>query len=154
MSSEIIDSILENSKYGYVREYQFDKNYGKRLFRADFAIPSHGILIEYEGLSFAKNSTSRHQTNLGISKDTEKYNIAVKLGFSVLRYTVLTLKNNPYIVLDDIDILVKNIENRDPIGFCYKCNEPLWVNKKLLISTNNGYHCLVCQWIIDDLKKK
>lgn len=55
-----------------------------RRFRFDIAIPSRMIAIEYEGI-FSKKS--RHTTHAGYSKDTEKYNLAVSLGWKVYRYT-------------------------------------------------------------------
>lgn len=55
-----------------------------RKWRADFAVPSLRILIEYEGLFSEK---SRHTTIGGFIADCEKYNSAAKLGWKVLRYT-------------------------------------------------------------------
>jgi hypothetical protein len=71
----------------YVEELQFDPN---RKFRFDWAIPYLMIAIEYEGI-FSKKS--RHTTISGFSKDTEKYNSAAILGWTVLRYTAMTYKN-------------------------------------------------------------
>jgi len=55
-----------------------------RRFRFDWAIPSLRIAIEYEGIFSDK---SRHTTVNGFSKDCEKYNLALSLGWRVLRYT-------------------------------------------------------------------
>lgn len=154
MSSEIIRKILDDSEYGYVPEYQFDKHYGKRLFRADFCIPKYAILIEYEGLSFNPNQKSRHQTSLGASKDTLKYNIATCLGFTVLRYTILTLKENPFIVIENIESCIERIEsNPSFVSICNICKKIHYISKNICLQNNEGYHCLTCQWIIDDRKK-
>ena len=55
-----------------------------RRFRADFYIPSLNCLIEYEGVFCGK---SRHTNVIGYTKDCEKYNIASKMGYRLLRYT-------------------------------------------------------------------
>jgi very-short-patch-repair endonuclease len=65
-------------------EYQFDE---KRQFRFDFAIVSLKIAVEFEGGVHTQNSghnNARHYT-----KDTEKYNLAARLGWTVLRFTAL-----------------------------------------------------------------
>ncbi len=63
------------------REYKFDK---KRRWRFDFAFPNKKIGIECEGAVF---SGGRHTRGTGFTKDCEKYNMAVELGWKVLRYT-------------------------------------------------------------------
>ncbi|MFA6058935.1 MAG: hypothetical protein WC756_12105 [Taibaiella sp.] len=73
-------------KYKVVDEYKFHK---KRKWRFDFAIPELKIAIEYEGLQSEK---SGHTTLTGFTSDTEKYNEAQKMGWRVLRYTVLNYK--------------------------------------------------------------
>lgn len=77
-------------------EYRFDK---KRKFRADIAMPEHKILIEYEGINSEK---SGHTTMIGYTKDTDKYNLAASLGFTVLRYTVMNYQN----VISDVELLL------------------------------------------------
>jgi hypothetical protein len=69
-----------------------------RRFRFDIAIPSRMIAIEYEGIFCEK---SRHTTVTGYSKDAEKYNLAVSLGWKVYRYTSLNYST----VLDLIKVL-------------------------------------------------
>lgn len=61
-----------------------------RKWRFDFAIPGLMVGIEFEGIMSEK---SRHTTVTGFSGDCTKYNEAAKLGWKVLRYTVLTYKN-------------------------------------------------------------
>lgn len=68
-----------------VPEYVFDET-GKRKFRFDFAFVKEKIAVEFEGIIWFGNRTSRHQTAKGYEKDCEKYNLAVKQGWRVLRY--------------------------------------------------------------------
>jgi very-short-patch-repair endonuclease len=55
-----------------------------RKFRFDFAIIDKKIAIEIEGGIF---SGGRHTRGAGFAKDMKKYNIAVELGWVVLRYS-------------------------------------------------------------------
>lgn len=64
---------------GWVREYEFLPG---RKFRADFAWPELGVLVEVEGGSFR----SRHREAAGFARDLEKYNGAALLGYLVLRF--------------------------------------------------------------------
>lgn len=84
------------------KKIQFEKEYkfSSRKFRFDFALPGYKIGIEYDGLNSEK---SGHTTLKGFTKDTEKINIAISLGWKVLRYTVLNYKN----VLSDVSVLCK-----------------------------------------------
>lgn len=63
-------------------EYRF---HPERKWRFDFAIPDKKIAIEYEGVY--GGGKSRHTTVSGYTADSEKYNEAAKLGWTVLRYT-------------------------------------------------------------------
>jgi hypothetical protein len=89
---------LKSKSVDYVLESTF---HPKRKWRADIAIPSLNVLIEWEGIMSAK---SRHTTVKGFSADCEKYNAAGLLGFTVLRYTIIN-KNQFYA---DIDLLINN----------------------------------------------
>jgi very-short-patch-repair endonuclease len=82
--------------------FQFEKEYkfSKRRFRFDFALPEFKIAVEYDGLNSEK---SGHTTLVGFTKDTEKINLAISLGWSVLRFTVLNYKQ----VLQEVE---KNIK--------------------------------------------
>lgn len=64
----------------YEREYKFAPG---RRYRADFAFPAQKLLVECEGGIW---SGGRHTTGTGFRADTLKYNLAVSLGFRVLRY--------------------------------------------------------------------
>ncbi len=82
-----MEMVLKLLGVAYVTEHQFADD---RKYRFDFAIPSLKIGIEYEGINSAK---SRHTSITGYSKDTEKYNLAARLGWIVQRYTALTYTN-------------------------------------------------------------
>ena len=71
-------------------EFKFCKD---RKFRADFMLEKDGklVLVEYEGI-FGSNK-SRHTGVKGFTTDTEKYNLASKLGFQLLRYTAKNYKD-------------------------------------------------------------
>ena len=84
----ILDMLkLTNQIEDFVTELQFSEG---RRFRFDYAIPSLRIAIEYEGV-FSKKS--RHTTVNGFSEDCVKYNLAVSLGWRVLRYTAKNYLN-------------------------------------------------------------
>lgn len=63
------------------QEYRFHPT---RKWRFDFAWPELMLAVEIEGHGGAK---SRHTTFTGYTKDCEKYNEAVILGWRVLRFT-------------------------------------------------------------------
>jgi very-short-patch-repair endonuclease len=77
---------LEN-KITLEKEFKFSK---ERKFRFDFCLPDYKIGIEYDGLNSEK---SGHTTLTGFTKDTEKINLAISLGWKVLRFTVLNYKS-------------------------------------------------------------
>lgn len=84
----------------FIPEFQFAK---PRKFRADIALSEHKILIEYEGIINLKNNNkSGHTTIKGYTKDTEKYNLAGVLGYTVLRYTAINYRDS---LRDVADIL-------------------------------------------------
>lgn len=68
-------------------EYKFHPD---RKWRFDWCIEPLKLAFEYEGIYSKK---SRHTNNKGYSRDTEKYNAAVALGWKVFRYTAATFKN-------------------------------------------------------------
>ena len=63
------------------REYTFAP---PRRWRFDFAWPQHKLAVEIEGGSW---TLGRHTRGEGFRNDCEKYNEAVLLGWSVLRFT-------------------------------------------------------------------
>ena len=83
------------------REFKF---HPAMKFRFDWAFLELKIAIEYEGINSAK---SRHTTKDGYSRDTEKYNYATNLGWTVYRYTSKTYEN----IVHDLS-LIKLKRNR------------------------------------------
>ena len=85
---------LRGENIAYEVEYRFDTEKAvksdRRRFKFDIAIPSLMIAIEFEGINSKK---SRHTTPTGYTNDCEKYNLAVKLGWRVLRYTMINEGN-------------------------------------------------------------
>ena len=67
---------------GYIREYQAIPG---RKFRFDFAFVEQGqnLLIELNGGTFTHGG---HSTGLGIKRDYEKSNLAVKYGYKLLTF--------------------------------------------------------------------
>jgi len=80
-NKELLDIFLV--KLGFEKEFKFAAN---RKYRADYCFIEKKIIVEYEGLSCDR---SRHTSIVGYSNDCEKYNLAQKLGYIVLRYTTL-----------------------------------------------------------------
>lgn len=78
------------------KEFHFAK---PRMYRFDFALPEFKIGIEYDGLNSKK---SGHTTLVGFTSDTEKINLAITLGWRVLRFTCLNYEN----VLTEIKKLI------------------------------------------------
>lgn len=70
-----------------VLEYRFHK---KRKWRFDFAFLDEKIAIEYEGGVWGGGA---HIRGKHFNSDSEKYNEAAMMGWTVLRYTVSSLKN-------------------------------------------------------------
>lgn len=82
-----IRDVLDRLHVLYEEEYEFALRIGRKL-RADFALHTLGVLIEYEGLGRGK---SRHTQKAGYEADAAKYNLAQQLGWKVYRYTWNTL---------------------------------------------------------------
>ena len=71
-----------------------------RKWRFDFAFPSIKVAVEFEGGIYIPKSghkTARHYT-----KDTDKYNRAVTLGWRVIRVTALNYQT----VLDQLNKMI------------------------------------------------
>ena len=69
------------------REFKFDLT---RQWRFDFAWPEYKIAVECEGTTY---EGGRHQRSDGFADDCEKYNTAVILGWSVLRFPYAQIKS-------------------------------------------------------------
>lgn len=79
-------------------EYRFCPD---RKYKSDYAIPSLKILIEYEGGIFLPRGG--HNSPAGIQRDIEKYALAEKLGWKVVRLHAL----NYTTVLKTLNELIK-----------------------------------------------
>lgn len=66
------------------KEFEFAK---PRKFAFDFSFPSIKVACEFEGGLFTENSG--HNSVSGIQRDIEKYALAEKLGWKVIRLTPL-----------------------------------------------------------------
>lgn len=82
----------------YEPEYKFCPG---RKFRADFYIQPD-LLVEIEGGTWI---AGRHSRGSGMEKDMEKYNVATKLGFRLLRYTTGMVKRGD--ALEDLQVICK-----------------------------------------------
>lgn len=71
----------------FEREFRFEP---KRRWRADWYIPAHKILLEYDGSTW---TMGRHSRGAGMSKDNEKINHAQIMGYKVLRFTADMCRN-------------------------------------------------------------
>ena len=91
IEKKMIEFTLEDLKgKGLIEDFEIEFRFDEvRRFRFDWAIPSKKIAIEYEGVISKK---SRHMTIGGYSTDCVKYNLAVGLGWRVLRYTAVNYK--------------------------------------------------------------
>ena len=67
-----------------------------RKWRFDFAWPEAKLAIEVNG----GGSRGRHNTVMGATKDAEKLNAAQTLGWAVLQYTVVSVKDAEAIAAD------------------------------------------------------
>lgn len=89
----------------FEREYQFlskaraPEGVKARLFRFDLAWPVERVAVEVDGGVWAGG---RHTRGSGFVKDMEKLNLAVLLGWRVLRYTPQDLKQRPAQVVEEI----------------------------------------------------
>jgi len=70
----------------YVRLWEEFRFHPTRKWRFDWAIPDLMIAIEYEGLAFKKTG---HTESKGYSDNTDKYNEAAAMGWTVFRITYL-----------------------------------------------------------------
>lgn len=97
----VIFDFLQQQGYNPVREYRFIE---KKQNRFDIALPEQKIAIEWEGGIF---SHGRHTRGVGYAKDCDKYNSAVLLGWRLLRFTSLSVREG---WLDNILSMIKEIE--------------------------------------------
>jgi very-short-patch-repair endonuclease len=80
-----------------ISEHKFLEN---RKFRFDFAWIDCKLAVEIEGGVW---SNGRHTRGVGYVKDMEKYNLAVKNGWKVLRFTPQDLKKSEtYVFISEV----------------------------------------------------
>jgi|SRR3990167_657357 len=80
--------LIKHGLSGFVREFQFCPS---RRWRADYAWPGHGLLVEIDGGVWTQG---RHTRGAGFTSDQEKMNAAALLGFSVLRFQPKDVKRS------------------------------------------------------------
>jgi hypothetical protein len=152
--SELLGAFLEDLNNIHndtvIPEFRF---FPERGWRADYAIPRRGVLLEYEGLP-SRYRKSRHTTRAGYVKDIEKYNKAATLGLVVLRYHWDSVSK------DTIETdLTAVLESRKPDKICATCEHPFCsyligalvpLDKALLplhLQTHDFLKCQVCCYI-------
>lgn len=86
-AEELFAFHLDAHKVLYTREYRF---HPERMWRSDFYIHGHMLLIEIEGGVWNRG---KHGRGSGIVNDIEKQNAAVLLGFRPLRFTTDMVKS-------------------------------------------------------------
>ena len=87
-------------------DFQAEYRFCERRWRFDFAEPNVKLAIEIEGGVWIKG---RHIRGSGFIKDIEKYNKAIELGWTILRYTPQQLnKTETYSQIKNIYNNLKN----------------------------------------------
>lgn len=79
------------------------KGISGRRFRFDCANPEKKIAVEIEGGIWMPKGA--HNTGIAMTKDIEKYNLAVLEGWKILRYTPEMLVKTPWKIIRDIRTL-------------------------------------------------
>jgi very-short-patch-repair endonuclease len=85
-----------------------------RRWRADFAWPEHGLIVEVEGGTWLPGG-GRHNRGRGFEDDCRKYLAAFLLGFRLIRFTTA--------MVDDLTAL-KTLETyfRDGVNHFRECS--------------------------------
>jgi very-short-patch-repair endonuclease len=84
-----------------VREFRFCE----RRWRFDLAWPDVRVAVEIDGGMFVRGG---HNRGPQITKDHEKRNAAVLLGWRVLVYTTIDMNKRPVQVIEEIEAFVKS----------------------------------------------
>jgi len=107
--------IIQGLGYKVTPEFKFCDY---RKFRADWLVEKNGkcTLVEYEGVDpksgfwiFHKGKrmfvypSNGHTSAISYTKDCEKYNLACKLGYKLLRYTVMNFND----CINDLEEILK-----------------------------------------------
>ena len=80
------------------REHRFHE---VRKWRFDFAWPSAKLAVELHG----GGNRGRHASVTGMAADLEKHNAATRLGWRVLAFNVVKLRDMPGVVAEVADML-------------------------------------------------
>lgn len=88
-----------NGITGWKTEVQFAPS---RKYRADFCWPSEKIILEIEGGIWGNAKRGRHVRAQGYESDVHKYNLAICLGFLVLRATANMIHKNPQSIIEQL----------------------------------------------------
>lgn len=86
-----------SGKYQFAREYLFCR---ERNFRMDFAFPEKKIGIEFDG--YRSHGLSKKGFRFGL----QRQNIAVLLGWKVLRYTYLDVSKDLPFIMEQVSQLL------------------------------------------------
>lgn len=73
-----------------------------RKYASDWALPKRKILIEYEGGIYMNRGG--HNSPTGIQRDIDKYALAERLGFTVIRLTAKNYENALQLIEEMIKI--------------------------------------------------
>ena len=76
-----------------VREFYFAK---PRMYRADVALPDRKLLLEYDGMTYAKTKAG-HSTGPALENDRRRDIIAILAGYTTLRFTEKMVKEPGYV---------------------------------------------------------
>lgn len=96
-ATPIMAMLLKERGFDYVAEHKFHPT---RRWRFDFALPELMLAIEIEGGGW---SGGRHTTGAGFAKDLEKYDAAMRLGWTVYRCSPDMVRNA--VAIETIEIL-------------------------------------------------
>ena len=99
VAEEALARQLDTAGIDYVRELVFAR---PRRFRFDFALTSHRIAIEVEGGGW---SGGRHTRGTGFKSDLQKYELAVRSGWTVYRCDPAMVASGA--AMDTIRILIR-----------------------------------------------
>lgn len=86
---EFLTRFAKEQAYLLEREFRFHET---RKWRLDWAMRAPKLGIEYEGLSYQKTG---HTTSEGYTANTDKYNTAAALGWTIFRVTYLNYTSLP-----------------------------------------------------------
>ena len=75
-----------------------------RMWRFDFAWPAYRVAVELEGGIFTGGG---HNRGMIYTSNCQKYNAAAILGWRVLRYTLLDVRERPVQMVEDITGLLQ-----------------------------------------------